>query len=320
MLKIGLLSRWHVHANEYAEKAIDSGLVTIAGVWDEDPVRGEAWAKELGCNFYHKLEDLFPHVSAVICNAPTSMHTELLLKAAQAGKHIFTEKVLAATTKECEELTAAIEKANITFTISFPQKVMPVMKLAKDLIEKGAFGKISNIRIRNGHSGLMDGWLPSYWMNTDVACGGALMDLGCHPVYLASWFLGNPVSIQSMMSSPFGSDTDECATATIRYENGAIATVETSLISFGADYLVEIYGSDGIFVAFGDQINFKSRKLPDFVPTLPEKGTEPIYAFVEACCKQTGTPAEFACKEAILLTKLIQHAYTSNQTGEEIKL
>lgn len=47
MLRVALLSKWHVHAIDYAAQAQDNPNITISAVWDEDPARGKEWAEKL---------------------------------------------------------------------------------------------------------------------------------------------------------------------------------------------------------------------------------------------------------------------------------
>ena len=46
MLKVAMLSKWHVHAKGYQRQLLETGKVEIVAVWDEDPERGAAWAEE----------------------------------------------------------------------------------------------------------------------------------------------------------------------------------------------------------------------------------------------------------------------------------
>ena len=48
MVRVAMLSKWHVHAGGYAGMVKGSGKAEIVAVWDDDVPRGEAWAKELG--------------------------------------------------------------------------------------------------------------------------------------------------------------------------------------------------------------------------------------------------------------------------------
>ena len=97
MLRVAMLSKWHVHAEGYARDFLKTGKAEITAVWDEKPERGAEWAQRLGCDFESDLDKLLARedVDAVCCCTPTTMHTDVLIRAAKAGKHIFTEKVLA---------------------------------------------------------------------------------------------------------------------------------------------------------------------------------------------------------------------------------
>ena len=97
MIKVAMLSKWHVHAGGYANMVKNSGKAEIAAVWDDDTARGEAWAAELGAEFIADLDALLARedIDAVVCDAPTTAHHDVLIKAAKAGKHIFTERLCA---------------------------------------------------------------------------------------------------------------------------------------------------------------------------------------------------------------------------------
>jgi DNA-binding transcriptional LysR family regulator len=72
MVKVAMLSKWHVHAGGYAGMLKNSGKAEIVAVWDDDQARGEAWAKELGAEFIADLDTLLARddIEAVICDAP----------------------------------------------------------------------------------------------------------------------------------------------------------------------------------------------------------------------------------------------------------
>ena len=158
MLRVAMLSKWHVHAAGYAKQVRESGKAEVCAVWDDDVARGSAWAKEFGCEYFENLDDLLAldTIDAVVCDAPTTAHKDVIIKAARAGKHIFTEKALAPTVEECREIKEEIEKAGVTFTISFPQRGRSDVQFAKKMIEEGQFGKITLVRLRNAHSGVYD--------------------------------------------------------------------------------------------------------------------------------------------------------------------
>lgn len=46
MLKVAMLSGWHVHAKGYAQEIQENPNACVSCIWDEDPIRGAQWAKE----------------------------------------------------------------------------------------------------------------------------------------------------------------------------------------------------------------------------------------------------------------------------------
>src|SRR5882757_10023818 len=112
-LRIAVLSRWHVHADEYAKAVNDHGGARVAAVWDESAERGRTWATDLGVPFVADYTTLFadPAIDGVVVTAPTNMHKELIIAAARAGKHVFTEKVLATRLDDARNIADAVRTA-----------------------------------------------------------------------------------------------------------------------------------------------------------------------------------------------------------------
>ncbi len=327
MLKAAMLSKWHVHAGGYANQLKNSGKVEIKAVWDDDVKRGADWAAELGCDFEPDLDKLLARddIEAVICDTPTTQHHDVLIKAAQAGKHIFTEKALCPTVAECLEVKEAIEKAGVTFTISYPQRGRPSVQFAKRMLDEGAFGKVTYVRVRDAHNGVSGNWRPEYWFNKDDAAGGAMMDLGCHPMYLLAYFLGKPKRVTGMFTSPYGKPVDENAVAVAEFADGALGVGETGFVSVGSPQTIEIYGTEGSMIAHGEDVMFQSKKLSGifngFVkPDLPRQKESPLMQFVDACINKTGTPKDLGLDDAIALTELLENSYKSDESGTIVKL
>ena len=139
MLNIALLSRWHPHATGYGREFSAHPDCRVTVIWDEIPERGAAWAKELGCDFEPDYAKLLARsdVDAICCTAPTNLHRELFTQAARAGKHIFTEKVLAPTKADAEAVRDVLAETGVKFVISFPMRTNPRVLFAKKLLEEG---------------------------------------------------------------------------------------------------------------------------------------------------------------------------------------
>ena len=236
MLRVAMLSRWHVHANQYADEIRANDAAEVCAVWDEDAARGSAWASELEVPFEADLDALLAgdSIDAVCVVTPTNLHREVIVKAAEAGKHVFTEKVLAASVADCHAIAAAVKRNEVNFCISFPRRTAPAILYAKEALDAGLLGRPTALRLRVAHDGAVRDWLPAHFYDPDACGGGAMMDLGAHGMYLARWLLGPPKRIFSVFNTVTGRAVDDNAVCVIEFESGAIAVNETSFVGFGA--------------------------------------------------------------------------------------
>jgi len=329
MLKIAMLSKWHVHAGGYANEVQKSGH-QIPVVWDEDETRGSAWAKELGCDYEKDLAKVLARsdIDAVIVDNETAKHKDVMIAAANAKKHIYTEKTIAPTKKEALEIEKAIEKNKVIFTISFPQRTSSVVLYAKQVIDSGVLGQVNTARFRNAHNGASSDWLPDYWYIEKDACGGAMMDLGCHPMYIANYLLGAPARITSMYNATtkkaIDNGIEDNAVNLIEFKNKVIAMVETGFVTPVSPWAFEIYGTDGMLLATDNNVRLstpETRKLRDGfieVTKLPKGLPSPMQTWFNAIEK--GDPVVFGIKDAVGLAELLENAYISHKTGTTVTI
>ena len=172
MIKVAMLSFWHVHANDYAKQVEGHPDTQIVAVWDELPERGQAEAAKRGVTFYSDLAELLANkeIDAVVVDTPTNLHRDVMIAAAKAGKHIFTEKVIAPTLHEVNEILNAVNEAGVTLTVSLP-RLNPTYTLAiQEIIQKELLGQITLVRTRLSHNGGIstdanpNGWLPAAFL------------------------------------------------------------------------------------------------------------------------------------------------------------
>ncbi|MGI6707286.1 MAG: Gfo/Idh/MocA family protein [Clostridia bacterium] len=326
MLRVAMLSGWHVHAKGYARELNAIENVKVTAVWDEEPERGQQWAAELGVDFEKDLDTLLKRqdIDAVAVNTPTSMHKEVIIAAANAGKHIFTEKVLAFTVKDCHEIAEAVQKTGVKFCISFPHRTLSHNLFAKKVAEEGLIGDITLLRVRNAHDGASSDWLPDHFYDPETCGGGAMMDLGAHVMYLSRWILGEPVRITSMFNSYTGRAVEDNAVSMIEFKNKAIAIAETGFVSTRSPYSLELYGTEGSLFVGGpeNQIKLTSNKIKGPVdgwitPTqLPKALPSALEQWVKGILE--GGEIHFGLEEATQLTELMEAAYISYREGRMV--
>jgi predicted dehydrogenase len=248
-MRVAMLGFWHVHADDYAGEAQGHPDVEIVGAWDEDPTRGAAGAADLGVPYHADLAELLarPDVDGVIVTTRTTAHRDVIIAAAEAGKHVFTEKVLALTPTEAREIVDAVDRRAVKLVVSLPRLSHGYTLAIREILGSGRLGEVTQVRVRLSHDGAVGRrWLPARFFEPEEAGGGALVDLGCHPLYLTRLFLGvMPESISAEFGRVTGQAVDDNSVAIMRSPSGAIGIAETGFVNPASPFTVEIHGTEG---------------------------------------------------------------------------
>jgi len=187
---------------------------------------------------------------------PNHTHAEIAIAAAEAGKHIITEKPLALTLEEAKQMYDAVQENNVTHMICHNYRFAPAVQFTKKLIDEGRLGKIYHMRANYLQDFIMDPQFPLVWrLKKEVSGSGALGDIGAHSTDLARFLVGEFKEVVSMMetfikerpvgemagglsgksdNSSFGEVTVDDAVAFLaRFENGALGTFEATRFAGG---------------------------------------------------------------------------------------
>lgn len=252
MIRVAMLSFWHVHGKDYAREAEEHPDTQIVAVWDEVPERGQSEAQQHGVPFYENLDDLLaqPDIDGVIVDAPTRMHLDVMVAAARAGKHIFTEKVIAATLRDAEAIIHEVERAGVKFVVAMRRLPLASTRAIKAIIDDGLIGDLTLVSVRDSHSGVLPseerprGFLSDSFLDPDLAQGGVLIDM-CHPVYLTRYFLGRPESVSATFGYVTGRSVEDNAILTMRTSAGAIGIAHSGYVTRVAPFSIEVHGTEG---------------------------------------------------------------------------
>jgi 1,5-anhydro-D-fructose reductase (1,5-anhydro-D-mannitol-forming) len=337
MIRVAMISFWHVHARDYMRQALENPATEIVAAWDENPERGRAQATALGVRFYENLHELLaqPDIDAVIIDTPTNIHREVMVAAALAGKHIFTEKVVATTLHECNEILAAVEKTGVKLAVSLPRLYHGYTLALQQIVEQKLLGELTLVRIRLSHGGALptsdspNGWLPAHFYSLEQCGGGALIDLGCHPMYLARLFLGLPESVSAYYGYVTGREVEDNAVAVLQYpKSGALGIVEAGFVNRFSPFTIEIHGTEGSLfygtpeskllirsTVLGEE---GSRQWNDRTNSIPPDKPMAFQQWVTHI--QEGTRASENIQMAVELTMLMEAANLSVQKKTAVRL
>ena len=192
-----------------------------------------------------------PDLEAVTITAPNKLHCEMTLAAARAGKHVLCEKPLCVTLAEADTMIDACRSNGVLLMYAEELLFTPKYLKAKEMADSGAFGKVHLIKQSEKHFGPHSEW---FW-DVNQSGGGALLDLGCHGIAFAHWFLNKPKlrSIYSHLGTYVHgakSKADDEAVTILEFEGGSFAVIENSWARRGGmDDRIEVYGEGGLTIA-----------------------------------------------------------------------
>ncbi|MDR2111329.1 MAG: Gfo/Idh/MocA family oxidoreductase [Spirochaetaceae bacterium] len=330
MVKLAVLGAWHVHVTMFIDRLHQSGEGKAVLVWDDDEARGKECAGRYGIPFEGNLDTVLNRddIDGVMVECATTKHTEIILRAAAAKKHVFSDKALALKTGDCLKIKESVEKNGVKFLISLESKITGPYRHAKKLVDDGKLGRISSAYFRRAHGAALQKNLPPYWFDPAQTGGGATLDLGCHGLYLLPQFCGTPKKVTALMNEIYGSGGDENSTTVIEFENGALGTAHTSFVCYRMDNLLEIIGTEGVVIVSGHnpenyRMLLQSRHIPGYGELTPVPRTDiwpddefPIVKFARLIQSGEKSIDRYNIDEAIALTRLIERAYESARTGK----
>jgi predicted dehydrogenase len=232
-------------------------LVAIAGR-DESAV--SAAAQRFGFERYvTDWHDLVsdPEVELFDNGGPNNLHAEPTVAAAEAGKHVICEKPLGRDASESYEIWRRVAAAGVVHMCAFNYRFVPAMRLARQLIEAGELGEIHHFRGRYLQEwGTTDA--EAWRFDKSLAGSGALGDLGAHVVDLARYLVGEITDV-SAVTATFkpGREVDDAFESVVRFENGAVGTIEASRFAPGRKnaFSWEINGSGGSLAFEMERLN-----------------------------------------------------------------
>lgn len=193
---------------------------------------------------------------------PNALHRDQVIRALEAGKHVYCDKPLGKSYEDCIPMAEAAKKTQdkLVTQVALQYRFYPCTMRARQLVEEGFLGNIYSFRACYLHASSIDPEKPLKWkLDKEAGGGGVLYDLGSHVLDLVNMLVGpfgevsaaTHTAVKERPHPETGErlpvNTDDLAIMTLRTKGGAIGTVEASKIATGTndELRVEIHGDKG---------------------------------------------------------------------------
>ncbi|RFC63478.1 gfo/Idh/MocA family oxidoreductase [Fulvimarina endophytica] len=314
LIGTGFMGKAHALAYSHARPVFGNlPSVRLACLCDTPRERADAFADQFG--FERATDDwrdlvASPDVDIVSITTPNALHCEMALAAIEAGKHVHCEKPLALTLEDARRMAEAAERAGVVTLVGYNYVHNPAFQHACRLIETGVIGKPVHFRGWVDEDYQADPDLAWTWRARKADAGlGALGDLGCHLVSMATALMG---PIESLIADTqiihetrrlgegdgrAAVENEDTASAILRFSNGAQGSLCTSRSAWGRKNKLdwEVHGTKGM-IAFSQErlnelqlyVNEGDRGRQGFRTILTGPDHQPYAAFCPAPGHQLG--------------------------------
>jgi predicted dehydrogenase len=284
----------------------------LVGCHDADLAAGKAQAEFYGITFYETPEELFQAVDVVNIAAPSFLHKQLAVAAAQAGCHVLVEKPIALTIADGQEIINACQKAGVRLCVGHVERFNPAISTMQQIIEHEELISIDFQRMS-----------PFFGRVSDAS---VVEDLMIHDIDVLNAISPSPIKRIVSHGVKVHTDKLDYVQTLVTYENGLVASLTASRVTqskirqaeinalnsyISVDYLnrtVEIARKTNISLDLGHPVQYTQESIIEkvFVPI-----NEPLRSEFEhfAYCINTGetiaTSGEMGLK-ALELCHVIQ--------------
>ena len=190
-----------------------------------------------------------PSINVVAIASSTDTHSDLISRAAAAGKHIFCEKPVDLSVPRARACAAAVKAAGVACMIGFQRRFDPTFNEARTRMDRGEIGNPEMLIVTSRDPGAP----PANYIK---ASGGIFRDMLVHDFDVFRWILCADGDEAQWLSATGSVLTDpaivalgdmDCTAVTIRTRKGRLCQINTSRrAAYGYDQRFEVLGSTGM--------------------------------------------------------------------------
>jgi len=300
----------------------------LAGIVTGTPAKQKIWADKYNIaskNIYNyeNFDNIAsnPDIDIVYVVLPVSMHKEFTIRAAQAGKHVISEKPMAISSKDCEDMITACRNAGKKLSIGYRLRFDPFNKEMMRLGQQKVYGRPVQILCANGFVYKDD---PNAWrLKKDMAGGGGLMDMGIYCIQAARYVTGEePVYVtatEEKTRPEIFKEVDETVHFDLEFPSGCIAKGTSSFnLDLSSLQVKAEKGQFGLSHAYwysGEEGNTPAGQM-NFSPVNQQVLQMDDFADCIMRNKNTIVPGEMGLQDI----KIVEAIYRSIASGKKEKI
>jgi predicted dehydrogenase len=245
------LGRWGQHLVDCVHES--SGIIRFVAGATRTVAKVDGYGRAKGLRLYDAYEKVLAdsEVEAVVLATPHTQHVQQVIAAAQAGKHVFTEKPFALTAASADAAVRACSLAGVTLAVGFNWRFQPGLQTLRQMLTNGSLGQLLHLE-GNFCGPSVYRFSPAHWRHArEEGPAGGMTGRGVH-VLDAFLYLAGRVSSVYAQSFRRVLDTgiDDTTSILFRFLNGATGYLGT-VIATAETWRLQVLASNG-WGEFGD--------------------------------------------------------------------
>jgi UDP-N-acetyl-2-amino-2-deoxyglucuronate dehydrogenase len=335
--RVGLVGCGRISKNHFDAIAAVDGLA-LAAVADIDASRAKRAGEEQEVPCYASLDDMLkrePLDIVAICT-PSGLHAAQGVHVARAGKHVITEKPMAISLVQADELIRATDAAGVQLFVVKQNRLNPPIQLLKRAVDKGRFGRIymANVTVRWQRP--QEYYDAEPWRGTWEFDGGAITNQASHYVDLVQWLVGPVESVMAKTATQARRiEAEDSGIGILKFRSGALGVIEVNVLTYpkNLEGSITIMGEKGTVKIGGTAVNkVEHWQFADYddddklieaantsPPTVYGFGHEGYYRNVVAVLRGEARP-DTDGRAGRKSLELILGIYESAKTGREVPI
>jgi UDP-N-acetyl-2-amino-2-deoxyglucuronate dehydrogenase len=257
--RIGLVGCGRISKNHFdAVRKVDG--LALTAVCDIDAERAARAAEEQGVPAYHSLDEMLRagDIDVVTICTPSGLHSAHGIAAAQAGKHVVTEKPMSLSLRQADDLVRACDDAGVQLFVVKQNRLNPPIQLLKRAVDKGRFGRIfmANVTVRWQRP--QEYYDAEPWRGTWEFDGGAIMNQASHYVDLMQWLVGPVESVTGKTATQARRiEAEDSGIGIVKFRSGALGVIEVNVLTYPRNFegSITIIGERGTVKIGGTAVN-----------------------------------------------------------------
>lgn len=327
VIGLGRVGKMHV---ENMLHLPDLGIVAVSDCFIDGM---DEWLSSVNIGAaYRDYRELLAHtdIDAVFIFTSTDTHEEIIMAAAQAGKHIFCEKPLSMDVNERRSIDVlrCVNAQHVKLQVAFNRRFDPQFRTLYDMVRAGKIGQPQIVKITSRDPDL----LPHELIKK---IGGLIFDFTMHDFDMARFMMGSDISEVfvkgTTLIDPTLQEIGDIDTLAIilTFANGGFALIDNSRRAvYGYDQRVEVFGSAGMLCA--ENVSHSSVKyfsaesctlknpLPSFISRYRDAYLAEIRCFIDSVLQDK--PVVCSGEDAFIAQRVAIAAQLSLETGKPVSV